>query len=69
LVATSESNVVQIQKKDIAEDKESEKSNEKSSRSNSPKESAQWVPPTKDEIMLFGECEENPLMKAKKAEA
>jgi hypothetical protein len=27
------------------------------------------VPPTKDEIMLFGECEENPLMKAKKAEA
>ena len=41
------------------------------SRENSPesvKVPTKYVPPSKDEIMLFGEPEENPLM-AKKCEA
>ena len=60
------SSILQTLKQDVEEQQKSSRANSSEKIHIAP---VQYKPPTKDELMLFGEPEENPLMKSKKAEA
>jgi hypothetical protein len=64
------SSILQTLKADVEEKQKSSRANSIANSSEKiPVAPIQYKPPTKDELLLFGEPEENPLMTSKKAEA